>query len=154
MTREQLRVVFDTGIFVQAAISSSGPAATALRLVENEAATLFASQELMNEINRVFRYPSVRQKLSGWTGADVEAFLARLEGLFVMIDPLLHYFAIEQDRDDEHVIDLAIAADADYLVARDRDLLLLMNDTRFAAQYPRLQIINPGDFVKKIEMGI
>ena len=38
---------------------------------------------------------------------------------------------------------LAIAANADYLVTWDKDMLDLMQDEGFRIQYPRLTILNP-----------
>ena len=51
--------------------------------------------------------------------------------------------SLPRDPDDEPYINLAIAVDADYLVTWDKDLLDLMQDAGFRAQYPRLTILNP-----------
>ena len=52
-------------------------------------------------------------------------------------------FSLPRDPDDEPYLNLAIAAGADYLVTWDKDLLDLMQDASFRAQYPRLTILNP-----------
>jgi len=52
-------------------------------------------------------------------------------------------YSLPRDLDDEPYLNLALAADADYLVTWDKDLLDLMQDTTFRAQYPRLTILNP-----------
>ena len=52
-------------------------------------------------------------------------------------------FSLPRDPDDEPYLNLALAADADYLVTWDKDLLDLMQDATFRAQYPRLTILNP-----------
>ena len=52
-------------------------------------------------------------------------------------------FSLPRDPDDEPYLNLAIAADADHLVTWDKDMLDLMQDQGFRAQYPQLTILNP-----------
>ena len=44
-------------------------------------------------------------------------------------------FTLARDPDDEPYLNLAIAVSADYLVTRDNDMLDLMHDAAFAAQF-------------------
>jgi predicted nucleic acid-binding protein len=58
--------------------------------------------------------------------------------------------------DDEPYLNLAIAARAQFLVTRDKDLLDLMNwrkkDGReFRKRFRKLKIVDPASFVKEIE---
>ena len=53
-----------------------------------------------------------------------------------------------RDPKDEPYINLALAANADYLVTRDNDLLDLMNDSDFRQQFPGLTILDPVAFLR------
>jgi len=57
---------------------------------------------------------------------------------------VLHrYVEYARDPDDEPVLNLAIHVKADYLVARDKDLLDLDRDRDFRLIYPFLRIVTP-----------
>jgi predicted nucleic acid-binding protein len=48
-------------------------------------------------------------------------------------------------------INLAIAADADYLTSRDKDLLDLMRDPDFTTRFPRIRVLDPVSLLNEIE---
>jgi len=65
-------------------------------------------------------------------------------------------FELLRDPDDEPYLNTAIAAGAEFLVTRDRDLLDLMDRTTregrdFQTRFPRLTILNPVEFLKALE---
>jgi len=49
------------------------------------------------------------------------------------------------------IINLAIAADADYLTSRDKDLLDLMNDLDFTTRFPGIRVHEPASLLREIE---
>ena len=142
--------VFDTGIFLQATISSKGPAAQVLRLLEDQSIVLFISTDLLEEMRDVIRRPEIRIKTAHHSDEDIEEFLERVAQKGTMITPLPAHFHYERDPEDEHIINLAIEAKAEYLVSRDKDLLDLMSNTDFQARYPTLTILDPLAFLKRI----
>lgn len=76
--------------------------------------------------------------------------LQRLEKNGVMVTRLPEHFQYERDADDEHVINLAIEAGAEFLVSRDKDLLDLASDAEFTARFPNLTILDPVAFLNRI----
>ena len=63
---------------------------------------------------------------------------------------------LPRDPDDEPYLNLALEADAQFLVTRDRDLLDLMrSDTKEGrdsqSRFPDLKIVDPVMFMKEIE---
>ncbi len=44
-----------------------------------------------------------------------------------------------------------IAADADYLASRDKDLLDLMKDREFTTRFPGIHVLDPASLLREIE---
>ncbi len=60
-----------------------------------------------------------------------------------------------RDPKDEKYLNLAIQAEAQYLVSRDRDLLDLMDEKRpdgkeFGRKFPDLTILDPAAFLREL----
>jgi putative PIN family toxin of toxin-antitoxin system len=150
MTPSKPTAVFDTGVVLQATISAKGPAAKALTLFDEDELTLFVSEELLEEMRIVLTRPAIRQKNARYTDEDLEDLLDRLRHEGTLISPLPAHFQYERDPEDEHVINLAIEAKAEFLVSRDKDLLGLMADPVFTASYPSITVLDPAAFLKRI----
>ena len=57
-------------------------------------------------------------------------------------------YALPRDPNDEPYLNVAIAANATFLVSRDLDLLDLMQDATFRQQFPSLTILDPVAFLQ------
>lgn len=142
-------VVFDTGVILQAVISTGGPAAQLLRLFDEADLLLYVSTELLEEIEEVLRRPSVRNKNPHYSDQDIENLIERLVTRGNLIPTLTSHFTLERDREDDHIINLALEAGVEYLISRDKDLLDLMNDAEFRSRYPHLKILDPVAFLSR-----
>ena len=65
-------------------------------------------------------------------------------------------YRYERDPDDEMYINLAIIANASYLVSRDQDFLDLMTTStdvarQFRSRYPFLRMMKAADFIAEME---
>ena len=65
-------------------------------------------------------------------------------------------FRLERDPKDEIIIDLAVEAEADYIVSRDKDLLDLMNGftddcKEFRQRFRFLTAVEPLEFLRIVE---
>lgn len=136
---------------MQATISDKGPAAKALRLFEDRSIILYISENLLEEIRDVLAHPAVRLKTVHRTDEYLAEFLDRIVQKGTLIAPLPAHFRYERDPEDEHLINLAIEAKADYLVSRDKDLLALMSDADFQTRYPKITVLDPLAFIKCLE---
>jgi putative PIN family toxin of toxin-antitoxin system len=142
-------------VLVQAVSNAAGPSGRCLQLLEQGAIALYISRAVIKELRAVLNYPSVRQKLPGLNDALVESFIQRLSFRATWIRHVPHVFDYPRARQDEPYIDLAAAADAEYLVSRDRDLLDLVTDhslvgKQFRQRFPRLSVLNPVAFLDSI----
>lgn len=131
-------------IYLQATSGPKGPAARLLvDFVEAGCLTLYTSNAILAEVREVLGRPAIRAKNPSITDELVDSFCGRIERVSRRIDSVPVAFTLPRDPDDEPYINLAIAANADYLVTRDKDMLDLMQDPAFRARYPNLTIIDP-----------
>jgi putative PIN family toxin of toxin-antitoxin system len=149
-------VVIDCMVFVQAAANENSPAARILDLLDEGKITLYVSKLILAEARYVLNRPDVRARLRTLTDVAVEALFERLDSNAILIKQIPKRFVYPRDPKDEPYINLAIAADATYIVSRDNDLLDLMRwDTEegrdFQKRFRSLKIVDPVTFLKEIE---
>jgi uncharacterized protein len=149
------RAVFDCNTVLQAAAFADGPAAECIRLVESGVVALFVSKATLAELRRVFEYPEVLAMSPSMTPEHTAPFLQRLTFRATLVRRVPHVFRFARDPKDEPYIDLAVAAKADYLVSRDKDLLSLMSArTTTAKQFRQrtrpLKVVDPVAFLRSL----
>ncbi len=150
MTSEDSGAVFDCNVFVQALLNSRGPAFACKELADNGTITLFLSAEIIEEVKEVLSRPKLQQRFSALTPERVDAFLQDLVNQAVLLTDVPALFSYERDPKDERYVNLALAADAQHLVTRDKDLLDLMKDEAFRQRFPDLIVLDPVVFLGKI----
>jgi uncharacterized protein len=156
MAEQSARVVFDCNVFVQGIANRNSPARKALRMFFDGVVSLFVSEPILREVRDVLSRPEICRQLPGINDRIVKAFLTKLEAKAILITNIPEEFHYERDPDDEIYINLAIVANALYLVTRDQDLLDLMTAStdvarRFRSRYPFLRVMKATDFVEQIE---
>lgn len=156
MNEEILKVVFDCGVFLQGLISKSGPAVACLELIGKEKIKLVISQDTLAEIKDVLSRPRLRQRNLDLTDEKVEKLIERLLEKSEFIKKVPPHFNYPRDPNDEPYINLAIEANAVFLVSRDNDLLDLMTGFSdeckdFRRRFRKLKIVNPVEFLLIVE---
>jgi putative PIN family toxin of toxin-antitoxin system len=137
---------------VQAISDETGPAGRCLSLLEAGLIEVFVSRITLQELRKVLRYPTVRDKLPGLTDQRIELFIHHLRFRGTFIRHVAHVFDYPRATQDEPYVDLAIAINATHLVSRDKDLLSLATDhsiigKELRQRCPQLQIVNPVAFL-------
>ncbi len=148
--------VLDCVTFVQALISETGPAVRCLDLLEERAYLLVISRETLAEIREVLARSSLRDRYPQLTDERVDHLTQMILAKGKYLRTIRKRYRFPRDPDDEPYLNLAIAAGAEFLVTRDKDLLDLMNwrkkDGReFQKRFRNLRIVDPVSFVKEIE---
>jgi len=115
-------------IFLQAAARPTGPAAALLELAEIGAIELLVSDACIEELREVLTRPSLQRKFPTLTISVVRDFLDRIQACSMYSVNIANVFVLDRDPKDGKYIDLAIAAKADFLVTRDKDLLDLREE--------------------------
>ena len=149
-------VVFDCVTLVQGLISEKGPAARCLELFEQGKIAIAVSREVMAEIKEVLSRSSLRERYPHLTDERVDGLIALLLYKGEFVEQVRRRYEYPRDPDDEPYLNLAIAAQADFLITRDNDLLDLMKWEKekgrsFQKRFRRLKIADPVTFLKEIE---
>lgn len=152
-TAAPTKVVFDCMVFLQATANESSPSASALDLLDTGEIKLYVSEAVLEEVWTVLNRVEVRAALPQITDLRVDALFRRLDKKATMVRHVPRVFAFPRDPDDEPYINLAIAAEAAFLVSRDRDVLDLMTghdseSKQFRQRFRFLMVTDPGDFLK------
>ncbi len=152
----KLKVVFDCNTFVQALFNPKGFAMRCFQAVKNGEVTLFVSPETLLEIREVLQRPNLISRFPHTSLEQIDAFLEEILSFAVEIKKVPHKFQHLRDLDDIAYINLAIEAEADYIVSRDHDLLDLMTDftdeaKEFRQRFRPLRVIEPLEFLQIIE---
>lgn len=147
-------VVYDTMIFLQMAARPARVHATYQAVLEKRVA-LALSPALLAEVHDVLNRPNVRAKFPALTSAAVDVFLANLISHGTLADVIPNQFTWPEHPDDDHLFNLAIHAQARYLVTWETRILKLAADQSEAATSlrrlaPQLQMVTPTEFVKAI----
>jgi putative PIN family toxin of toxin-antitoxin system len=153
-----LGAVFDCVVFVQALANPRGPAGTCFELVRSGHVRLYISPSVRAEVAEVLGRPIIRRRLKGLTNETVAAYLDEIDRLAHSTPAVPPVIALERDPKDEKYINLAIAAQASYLVTRDQDLLDLMGPGRtpgsaFRDFYPFLTITDPVTLLRVVRIA-
>lgn len=133
-------VIIDTNVIVSA-LGWSGPSRTVVDLLARDEISLFLSPGTLAELERVISY----RKL-GFTESRKRRFLAFLSRHSRMVSPILRVARVVDDPSDDKFLELAEAADADYLITGDRHLLALKH-------HGRTRIVTPRAFLSILDSG-
>jgi putative PIN family toxin of toxin-antitoxin system len=142
-------------IYLQATISEYGAAAALLRFVDSNALSLFVSSEILDEVRDVLSRSKIRTRNPDITDERVDALLIRVSDKATIIDDVPQHFSYTRDPKDEKYINLAVEAEVDYIVSRDKDLLDLMTGYTdeckdFRRRFRPLKIIEPVELLKAV----
>lgn len=111
-----LGVVLDTNVLVSA-LGFGGPPLDALLRAFDDDVRLVASEETLDELDRVMTYDRLP-----FTDADRTQYVAVLRREADVVRPE-ESVDLVRDSDDDKFLEAALAADAEYVVSGDRDLL-------------------------------
>ena len=155
---EAIRVVYDCVILLQAAARSGRVHAT-IQLVRDGQVTLLLSPEIITELRDVLTRPEVRAKFPALEPPHVETFLNDVLSHAEIVKDVSVSFSLPRDKKDEPYLNLAISAQARYLVTwNHRHLTYLMRqDTpegiEFCRRFPSLKIVDPPTFLGEIRQA-
>jgi len=132
---EGVKAAFDTNVLISA-LGWDGKPEECLQLVLNNEITGFTTPEILRELALVMDYPHL-----DFTESEKQEFLSIITTEFHVLQPETSV-EICRDPDDNKFLECAIAADADYIVSGDDDLLELEG-------FEAASIVSPGTFIEK-----
>jgi uncharacterized protein len=140
------RAVFDSTVLISAFLRPGGVSDELLDLAAMEAFVLLLAPEIVFETTQKLLIAEKIRDRYGYTDGDVHAYARKLEQLADLVHDLPPLRGVVRDPNDDVIVAAAVAAKADYLVSRDKDLRALGN-------YQDIAIITPEDFRGLLRAG-
>lgn len=141
-------VVFDCTVFTQALINPKGPAGGCIVAAQLGHVRVFVCDYVLREVREL---PARLPAKLGVTTERVDRFILDLGKYTELIENVPVEFSYARDPDDAPYVNLANAAQARFLVTRDKDLLDLMRDAAFRRRFPMLEVVEPPLFLGVVE---
>lgn len=142
MASSALCAVIDTNIFVSGTILSRGTPFEVLEAWRRQDYVLVTSEAIIAEIERVLRYPRIRDRYA-ITDQDVVKLLASLRTDAWVVPGDYEVAGVSIDPDDDKFLACALEAQADYIVSGDPHL-------RNLKQYQGIDILSPYAFLERL----
>jgi len=133
------RVVVDPGVVVSALIAPKGTPAQLLDLLLEQRFELVVSPRLLAELTGVLLRDRFRRYV---TAVEVRELVAGLAAVATVLRDPPDPAAVTRDPNDDYLVALAIAAQADALISGDRDLTDL--------QDPPVPVLTPRTFLQRL----
>ncbi|BDC51715.1 hypothetical protein F183_A40300 [Bryobacterales bacterium F-183] len=140
-------------IFLQGFARKEGPSGACLSAAEAGEFRLIICPSIIQEVASVLLRPELQRKFPSLNELSIARILRKLASFCdVVADPQPH-IRLPRDPKDEPYLNLAIEANADYLVTWDRDLLdgvsEAINDVgeTFRQLAPGVKVIDPLEFL-------
>lgn len=125
------KVVIDANVYISALVFGGVPQRV-LDLISSQGLPLYISQSIMDEV-----VGTLSEKFD-WTRQDIEMFLPPLWERCIMIRPTIR-LKVCSDPDDNHVLECAQAAQADFLITG--------NAKHFPKSHETTKIVGPRQFL-------
>ena len=132
-----MNIVCDTNVLISGVLFG-GNAREILRLASRGVLINFISPNILREAERVLG----RSKF-GLRPEHVLEIIALFKDTFEIVIPSLEVHAIQSDPEDNHVIEAAMAARAEFIISGDKHLLKL-------AEWEGIHVVSPAPFIKSI----
>jgi putative PIN family toxin of toxin-antitoxin system len=134
-----MRVIVDTNVLVAALISRHSPPEAIYRAWRSGRFELVTCRLQLDELRRVSRYPKLKAILPNHR---IGAMINNLDRAIVLDQlPALPDGAESSDPDDDFLLGMVLASDADFLVTGDRRAGLLQRGS-----FQRARLLTPGAF--------
>jgi uncharacterized protein len=124
-----MRIVLDTNVIISGLMLSESVPGRIVAAWRGASFTLVLSEAMLDEVSRVLRYPKIAQRLVriGMSDDDVEKLLVLMRFKAELVDISETKAVVPADPNDAPILATLIAANADYMVSGDADLLALRN---------------------------
>ena len=141
-----IRVVLDANVLVSALISRRGSPGKILAQWEQERFELVVSPAILEELQRVIRYPRFQERYHLPKDA-VARFLDLISSQAILVNPERTVNIVHDDPTDNRYLECAQAGEVNYLVTGDRHLLEL-------EAYEGILILPPAGFLVLLVLGM
>jgi putative PIN family toxin of toxin-antitoxin system len=137
------KAVLDSSVLVSAFLNPTpgGASYDLLRFAEQGAFVVYLSEAIVAETARVLVTSKRNRSRYHYTDEEVAFYCRTILDVATVVADVPDVVGVVRDPNDDMIVACAIAAKADYLISRDKDLLSL-------AGYEGITIINPEAFLQ------
>lgn len=128
------KVVIDSNVYVSAAIYNGAPASLFRLATKERLFNIVVSGYIQSEVGRILL------KKFNLPEEEVDRFFRLAWNNCVLVVPNLKV-TVCRDPDDNHILECALEAQADFIITGDKDLLVFES-------YQGVKIIKPADFLE------
>lgn len=132
LSKGNLTIVVDTNLFISVFVFRGQMVKTIFELVMDNILTMYVSPDLKKELNKKLEFFGVTKQVQNEVMFFVDA-----KGILVEPDNSINE---SRDKEDNFLLELSEAANVDFLVSRDEDVLIL-------EKWKETTIIMPEDFL-------
>lgn len=147
--------IFDCNVLLQSAAYRNNRSSACFQLVESGHVRLFVSNSTLEELRDVLNRDYIREAFR-YDDEIVAEFINKVRYLAIIVEDVQPNISLPRDVDDEQYLNLAIEANAEFIVTRDNDLLDLMtahdaSSKEFRQKTRPLKIVEPDKFLELVE---
>lgn len=138
-----MRIVFDTNVYISAAIKSELAEDLIELAAKTDLITLLTSEEILDEL---------RDKLiSKFERSDIIAdiFIGRIRKIAELIEITKRVNVVKRDPSDNKILECALAGEADLIVTLDKDLIKLKSFMGIGIVHPKTLSWTFPEYFKK-----
>ena len=135
---KKIKIILDTNIWISYLISKNNNQWDTL--IFSDKIQIIYSEKLLNEFIEVTQRDKFRKFISL---DDLEVILNYLGDFAIFVENIEKKYTLCRDLKDNFLLDLAVTAEADFLVTGDKDLLEIKT-------LENVRIISPTDFINLI----
>ncbi len=138
-----LKIVFDTTVLVSVFVLPDGLSFELIRRVKEDKCKAAACLEIFAEAAKTLLLQQRIRRKYKYEDEEVKDFLNELMKAFNLVSLPTDMPRVCRDPNDDMILACAVAAGADYIVTRDKDLLVMK-------KYQNVEILTPEKFIKQI----
>jgi putative PIN family toxin of toxin-antitoxin system len=138
-----LKAVLDTTVLVAAMLrpEPGGVSAELLKLAAEGRYEMFVSDDILEETAATLATSERIRKRYKYSNEHIVAYCEELARLGTVVSDPSPLAGIVRDPNDDMIVACAVAANAEFLVSRDKDLLTL-------GSYEAIEVVTPEDFLR------
>lgn len=136
-----MKIVCDTNVLISALLWGGTPGRI-LDRIEAGLDTLYTSRLLLQELEDVLNYPKITRILERRDLSSSDILELVIENAQIMETSNTPMRVVPDDPDDDHVIECAVTAHADYIITGDSHLLALK-------AWKSIPILSAGEYLKR-----
>ncbi len=140
-----MRVVFDTNIYIAAALKGGFSEDIIEMAATTDLVTLVCSEAIFEELEE-----KLKVKFN-WSKDQIEFFINQLKGICEIVKVEEELSVIVRDPDDNKILACALFGNADLIVSADQDLLKLKTFNKIAIIHPRTLAWTFPQYFKKVD---